>query len=636
MMRLRVTRIGYESAVAFAVDELNAYLRKMDPTLHVEEFLCETYEEYLEEPTNSIVVGVDIGVEKAADDQICISIENGKGVITGPNPRSVLFSVYRLLYLMGCRFPSPELSSEVIPAKKFTPADFTYTHNSVPAFRHRGVDSGGTVDYQAVANFINWMPKLGLNSYFIEYLYPVQNFARAYKQDGETVSRLESRRIQKRLEDEIKKRDMDYHAAGHNWQNDPFGIPGDTYGKREGFQIPEDVKNYVALVNGKRELIHGNPLETNMCYTNPEVRKIMIDAMVQYCLDNPRVDYLHVWLSDGANGMCECENCRKSTAADQYLVLLNELDERMTEMGIPTKVVFTHYCDLYWPPETERFRNPDRFAFVASLAHSYSKPLNRFDREPNVQPYKLNQNRIPKTNEDSITSMRMWQEIFKGDSFLFDFNQIWDHYKDPGYMACARRITEDAIVLKELGLNGLYSCQFNNVGFPSWLPSYCHGLTMWDPTLTFDEIADEYFTAIYGDTADKARAWLEELSERFDPPYLRHEKPRRSPEHVKRYLELEADIRKKLPELEELAKTSEPWSRLAYHAKLSAQLARALSCYADSNLQVRDEMEKLKAMAYERWDEVFDYMDVLFYTVILGMVTDSSAGDFVREVETEI
>ena len=146
------------------------------------------------------------------------------------------------------------------------------------------------------------MAKLGLNSVFIEYLYPVQGFARTYNYDGEKISRLESQRLQKRLEEEIKKRGMLYHTAGHNWQNDPFGIPGDTYTKLQNFSIPEETKKYVALVNGKRELFNNNPLQTNMCYSNPEVRKIMTEAVVNYCAKNPGMDYVHVWLSDSTNG----------------------------------------------------------------------------------------------------------------------------------------------------------------------------------------------------------------------------------------------------------------------------------------------------------------------------------------------
>ena len=173
------------------------------------------------------------------------------------------------------------------------------------------------------------------------------------------------------------------------------------------------------------------------------------------------------------------------------------------------------------------------------------------------------------------------------------------------------------------------------MGFPSWLPTYTHGLTVWDPYRSFDAIAEEYFTAIFGESGVLARQWLQELSDRFDPPYLRHEKPRRSDAHVRRYRELEADIRRKLPELEALAENSEQWARLVHHGKLCAQLAHALSLYAAEDPTVRDAVAKLKEMAYDRYWEAYDYMDVKFYTSILGNVLDASDFEFAREVETE-
>lgn len=635
-MRLRITKVGSDRTVTYAADELSRYLCRMDRTLRVEEFLCDTYEEYCREQTDSILLGVGIGVkENDFDDQIQISVNQGKGVITGSNPRSVLFAVYRFLYALGCRFPSPEECSEVIPAASFVRETFSVTCTDTPAYRHRGIDLGGAIDYQMCTRIINWMPKLGLNAVFIEYLYPVQSFARIYNYEGEQISRIESQRLQRRLEEEIKKRGLLYHTAGHNWQNDPFGIPGDTYGKREGFRIPEETEKYVALVDGKRVLFHDNPLETNMCYSNPEVRRIMTDAVVKYCRENPGMDYVHVWLSDSTNGLCECENCRDQIPADLYVQLLNEIDRCLTEENIPTRIAFLCYCDLYWAPVKEHFKNKDRFAFMATIAHSYSKPLMQFDRAPEIHPFRLNKNVVPTTNVDSIAMMRDWQKIFDGDSFLFDYNQIWDHYKDPGYMHCAERIAGDSIALKELGLNGLISCQFINVGFPSWLPTYTHGLTVWNPHRSFDEIAEEYFSAVYGETAPQARAWLQELSDRFDPPYLRHEKPRRSEAHVRLYQELEADILKKIPELESLAENNHQWARLVLHAKLSAQLAHALSLYAAENPAVQEETKKLTEMAYSHYYEAYDYLDVKFYTVILGMVLDASEFEFAREVETE-
>ena len=36
-----------------------------------------------------------------------------------------------------------------------------------------------------------------------------------------------------------------------------------------------------------------------------------------------------------------------------------------------------------------------------------------------LPPYRMNQNRIPRTNEESIAGIRAWQQIFDGDSFLY-------------------------------------------------------------------------------------------------------------------------------------------------------------------------------------------------------------------------
>ena len=87
--------------------------------------------------------------------------------------------------------------------------------------------------------------------------------------------------------------------------------------------------------------------------------------------------------------------------------------------------------------------------------------------------------------------------------------------------------------------------------------------------------------------------------------------------------------------MEALAENSEQWARLVHHGKLCAQLAHALSLYAAEDPAVKDAMAKLKEMAYDRYWEAYDYMDVKFYTSILGSVLDASEFEFAREVETE-
>lgn len=63
------------------------------------------------------------------------------------------------------------------------------------------------------------------------------------------------------------------------------------------------------------------------------------------------VDYLHVWLADGLRNHCECEECRKARPSDYYLMIMNEIDERLNEAGLSTRIVFIAYFDTMFPPE---------------------------------------------------------------------------------------------------------------------------------------------------------------------------------------------------------------------------------------------------------------------------------------------
>ena len=47
-MRLRLTRIGNDKTVVFAMEEVSKYLRMIKPDLFIDEFVCKTYEEYLQ------------------------------------------------------------------------------------------------------------------------------------------------------------------------------------------------------------------------------------------------------------------------------------------------------------------------------------------------------------------------------------------------------------------------------------------------------------------------------------------------------------------------------------------------------------------------------------------------------------
>ena len=81
----------------------------------------------------------------------------------------------------------------------------------------------------------------------------------------------------------------------------------------------------------------------NLCYSNPKVREIITDEIVDYLKNHPWINALHFWLADGSNNNCECDECKKALPSDFYVKMLNELDAKLSAADLSTKIVFLIY-----------------------------------------------------------------------------------------------------------------------------------------------------------------------------------------------------------------------------------------------------------------------------------------------------
>ncbi len=517
-MRLILAKLGGGKTVGCAFDELVRILKRMDPTLFLEGRLYDAVDASLE---GVLWLGLDGSVAPSDDDEIRIDVQNGAGVITGSNERAVLIAAYRFLYELGCRWIRPGEDGELIPEGKLDAASLNVEVAEKASYRHRAVCIEGAVSYEHVYNVINWLPKVGMNGYYVQFRIPYCFFGRWYHHEGnpglpdEALDNEDVRHIWKRLEEEVKRRGLMYHAVGHGWTCEPFGING-TGWNNDTSDISAEVKAYFAEVGGKRELWHGVALNTNLCYSNQTVRDAMTDSIVDYCKANPAIDYLHFWLADGSNNHCECENCQKLIPSDHYVRMLNELDRKMTAAGVKTKVVFLIYVDLLWAPEVYQIENPDRFVLMfAPITRTYARALTDFDRseKPVLAPYVRNHNRMPSSVAENIARLESWQASFSGDSFDFDYHLMWHHVRDLGYYEFARVLHTDMTKLDEIGLNGMVSCQVQRASFPTGLPMYVMARGLWDKTSRFEDAARDYFAAAFGEEGPAVESYLKRISE---------------------------------------------------------------------------------------------------------------------------
>ncbi|MBR2616411.1 MAG: DUF4838 domain-containing protein [Clostridia bacterium] len=626
-MNVIFARIGRDKTCAFAFSELKRILKQMDPTLVVD---GRIYDEVDPEKKNVIWLGLDGSVEKTENDSIRIQVENGAGVITGSCNRAVLLAAYRFLKELGCRFLRPGKDGEIIPKKKLCRENLTVKVTETASYRHRGVCIEGCNAYEHVYNMIDFLPKVGMNGYFMQFHTPSTFFKRYYNinpnphVEVDELTDDDIGHMWQSLEEEIALRALDYHATGHGWTCAPFGIPASGWDRRDDWEMPPEALKVMAELNGHRGLYKRVALNTNLCYSNPEVREKMNDSIVAYCKEHPDVNFLHFWLADGTNNHCECEECRKMTPADYYVKTLNELDVKLTAAGVPTKIVCLIYVDLLWAPQVEKIANPDRFVLMfAPITRTYTNAFVEADLEEKVElvPYKRNENVMPRSVAENVARLKIWQrEQLSGDSFDFDYHLMWDHHLDPGYYECARVLHKDMANLDKIGLGGMMSCQGQRVFFPTGLPFYAMAAGLWDKTSRFEDVTKEYFTAAFGDEAETVETYLSTLSRLFDPVYLRREKPIDDAffaglDKAKRVIAaFEKDVLATAPD-------TPAWEHLRIHAVMATAHADMLAetLKADSTEESRlAAKEKLQSLFYSFEERIGDAFDPVLYNRIFN------------------
>ena len=148
-------------------------------------------------------------------------------------------------------------------------------------------------------------------------------------------------------EAEIAKRGLLFHDMGHGWTADPFGLDTAAGWKKDNNdELTDEIRQYLAQIDGVRGLFMNNALCTNLCMSNPKVRRIVAEYIAEYAKVQNNVDFLHVWLADASGNHCECEVCRTKTPSDWYIMMLNDIDEELTKRELDTHIVFISYVRI--------------------------------------------------------------------------------------------------------------------------------------------------------------------------------------------------------------------------------------------------------------------------------------------------
>lgn len=448
------------------------------------------------------------------DDAFMVTAEKGRIKIKATNERSVLLAVYDALRRLGFLFLRPGDSGERIPLLRENDIRLNYTHHA--KYRIRGIAPCAPKEIESMKKYIEWLPKLGLNTYFMEGFSSDSGYRSWYKhEENSMIPPDESYNLDKGLEYDCelwniaKSRGLLYSAMGHGWNvavisnnifNDFYPLPDTKIENR-----------FVALVDGKRDLPRGIVRCANLCLSNPTVQRKLLCIVEEYVKKNPQVDILQVWLGDSLNHACECDDCRKMRLSDWYVSILNKIDELLTRLGSKMKIVFAVYGDTMWPPIRNKL-NGNRFTLLfCPICRDYSKSYDTVNYEAvsaDIPDYDYNNLKVPSDLSKLLGHLKAWQKAFKGETICFDYQNYYGTRYDLSGLKISRITSRDVKQYEKMGLNGLISCEFYRNAFPHAFSSYAMARSLFDENFDYDKEIKEYFSGLFGEKAQVFYSYL--------------------------------------------------------------------------------------------------------------------------------
>jgi len=522
-----IYKITSNPVVDFSAEELKKYLRMMMPRCG------EIAIAYKPDATDGFRLGLmeDFGLDTSEakdqklDDILHIDTDCNGGIIAGNNYRSILQAVYKYLTLNGCRWLFPGVDGEFIPIRNIEPTKY----HKMADCRYRGQCNEGAESQQAMLETIDFSPKIGLNVYMLEFDIPKIYYDWYYDHKNNTANREKEPvtadtvlQWKRACEAEIAKRGLQFHDMGHGWNAEAFGISSvGGWTKDANNHIPEETRKYLAEINGVRGLFKDVALNTNFCMSNPEARKIVVDAVAKYAEENRHVGVLHVWLADGQRNHCECEVCRTKTPSDWYVVLMNDIDAELTRRGIDNRIGICVYSDTAYEPTCEHINNPDRFTIIlGAITRSYTYSVPKDPVVEKLTPFVLNKSGRLETQEEYIVRLKLWKNFVPSSCVSYEYHFWKPQFYAPGVLSFAKRLYEDVRSYVDNGFEGLIEDGSQRSFFPNSFSFYTYAATLFDNDLDFEELKKDYFQHAYGDQWETVLKYLETIDELMPHSYM--------------------------------------------------------------------------------------------------------------------
>jgi hypothetical protein len=119
---------------------------------------------------------------------------------------------------------------------------------------------------------------------------------------------------------------------------------------------------------------------------------------------------------------------------------------------------------------------------------------------------------MPSNLEEYFAYFADWKKAgWKGANISYEYH-FWRHqYHDISGIEISKVLNNDVRTYNEYGINGIIQDGSQRSFFPTGLAFYTYARSMFDGALTADEIAEDYFSAAFGEDWKKFYDYLAEL-----------------------------------------------------------------------------------------------------------------------------
>ena len=245
---------------------------------------------------------------------------------------------------------------------------------------------------------------------------------------------------------------------------------------------------YFALQKGRR--VKQRTTFGTVCYTNPDVPKIMADNLRKEIAKFPDSRYFSVSVNDSSADFCECENCapliKKIGTSGMQIMLANKIAEILCKDYPEIKITTLIYGSGHLKPGNIK-AHPNVTLFVAPIGARYN----------------VVQMLIPIAENPII--VKSLKECFKASNSIF----IWDYIDTEDYpfpnFDSVRESLRYLAKQKVEGYNADVTLQGRSL---TPLKKWVFNQLLWNPETDMDALITEFINAYYGKAAPEISEYV--------------------------------------------------------------------------------------------------------------------------------